>query len=269
MDANSWEDSMAFSPRPYQAAAVDAVLSRYNAGQRQMMVALPTGAGKTVVAALLIDALLQKIRGKRILFLSHRKEIIEQTAEKIALQIGPDRVTIDQADLRPSPHAAVVVASIQTIIGRLEEYDAETFAAVIIDECHHAFAPTWIRTISYFGRQEASLLLGLTATSRRSDGRCVSALFQDVAYEITQGELQEAGYLVPLSYYTVEASLGLSTIGRDNEGDFPVSFLGRIMNTPELISLTLRAWREQCSQLKTIAFCAGVDHAEGLAKAFQ
>ncbi len=233
------------------------------------MLRLPTGAGKTVVAALIIEKLLMRLDGKRILFLSHRKEIVEQTAEKIGIQVGSARVTIDQAERRADTQAPIVVASIQSLLGRLDEYDPQTFGAIIIDECHHAFAKTWLHTIGYFGKRQESLLLGLTATSKRSDGRCVSTLFQETAFEISLGELQEAGHLVPLAYFTVEASLGLNKIGFDNEGDFPASFLGRIMNTPEVIALTLRAWREQSSKLKTIAFCASVAHAEELARSFR
>jgi ATP-dependent helicase IRC3 len=262
-------EHMSFAPRPYQSAAVDTVLSKYHSGLRQMMIALPTGAGKTVVAALIMEKLLSVLDGKRLLFLAHRKEIIEQTAEKIAIHLGADLVTIEQAETRPDPHARIVVASIPTLANRLQDYDPELFGAVIVDECHHSYAKSWQQTIGHFGKCPESLLLGLTATSRRSDGRCVSALFQELVFEITLGELQEAGHLVPLSYFTVEASLGLNKLGLDHESDFPVSFLGRIMNTPEMISLTLRAWREQAANLKTIAFCAGVDHAEALAKAFR
>jgi len=259
---------MSFKPRCYQAAAVAAVMAKYDSGRRQLMLGLPTGAGKTVVAALLIEELLTRLNGKRVLFLAHRKEIIEQTAEKLGVQIGTENVTIEQAERYADPKVPIVVASVQTLVGRLHDYDPETFGAVIVDECHHAFAKSWLATIGHFGVRRDSLVLGLTATSKRSDGRCVSSLFQETAFEISLGELQELGHLVPLAYYTVEASLGLNKIGLDNEGDFPVSFLGRIMNTPEVIALTVRAWREQSLNLKTIAFCASVAHAEALARAF-
>lgn len=259
---------MSFEPRAYQIQAVKALIEAYHAGKRQLLLRLPTGAGKTVVSALLIEKMLALIPGRRILFIAHRKEIIEQTAEKIAQQVGSKLVTIEQASLSACPNARVVVASIQTLTHRLDEYNAKNFGLLIIDECHHAFAKTWLDTIAYFGKNEDTLLLGLTATPKRSDGRCITGLFRDTAFEISLGELQEQGFLVPMDYYTIEASLGLGSLSLDASGDFQTTQLGKIMNTTELRALILRAWLEKAYGQKTIIFCASIAHAEDLTHDF-
>ncbi|RYZ52086.1 MAG: DEAD/DEAH box helicase [Proteobacteria bacterium] len=228
---------------------------------------LPTGAGKTVISALLIDQLLDLLEPRRILFLAHRKEIIDQTAVKIGQQIGLDRVGVEQADRRADLSVRVVVGSVQTIIGRLDDFDPEDFAAIIVDECHHAFAKTWMDTISHFGKRADTLLLGLTATPKRSDGRSIEELFPETAFEISLGELQDQGYLVPMDYCTIEASLGLGELSVQS-GDFQATLLGKIMNSDEMRALTVKACLEKARGKKTIAFCASIKHAEDLTRDF-
>jgi|GEM_PF-2596099 ATP-dependent helicase IRC3 len=259
---------MSFKPRNYQKAAVCSVIEGYRSGKRQLLLRLPTGAGKTVISALIIEELLGLLGQQRILFLAHRREIIDQTAETIARQIGAQRVSIEQAERKAEAAAQVVVASVQTLAGRLDEYPAAGFGALIVDECHHAYAKTWMDVISHFGSCAQTLLLGLTATPRRSDGRCVGELFRETAFEISLGELQEQGYLVPMAYYTIEASLGLGSLSLDASGEFQASFLAKIMNSSEVRELTVRACLEKAQGQKTIAFCASVEHAKDLAGDF-
>ena len=259
---------MKFEPRAYQTQAVQSVIQAFAQGQRQLLLRLPTGAGKTVIAALILEQMLHRIPGRRMLFLAHRKEIVDQTADKISQQIGAHLVSVEQAERRAAADARVVVASIQSLTARLQDYAAEDFGILIVDECHHAFAKTWMDTISHFGKQGNTLLLGLTATPKRSDGRCISELFPETAFEVSLGELQEQGFLVPMDYFTIEATLGLNTLATDSSGDFQSTQLARMMNTPELRALLLRAWLEKAKGKKTIIFCASIAHAQELTKDF-
>lgn len=258
---------MHFEIRAYQTEAVRSVLSRYEEGQRKLLLRLPTGAGKTVISALLIEQLLTVLGSKRILFLAHRKEIIDQTALKIAAQVGSDLVGVEQAERSAPEGVRIVVGSVQTIIGRLEYFNAEDFGAVIVDECHHAYAKTWMDTIGHFGKRSETLLLGLTATPKRSDGRSIEELFSETAFEISLGELQDQGYLVPMDYCTIEAKLGLGELSIQN-GDFQATLLAKIMNSEEMRELTVKACLEKARGKKTIAFCASLKHAEDLTRDF-
>ncbi|MBW1796380.1 MAG: DEAD/DEAH box helicase family protein [Deltaproteobacteria bacterium] len=75
---------MKFSPRPYQKKAVEAVISRYNNGLNKMLLHLPTGAGKTVIATLIIEKLINPSDIGKILFVAHREEILGQTWQTIS-----------------------------------------------------------------------------------------------------------------------------------------------------------------------------------------
>jgi superfamily II DNA or RNA helicase len=257
-----------FVPRPYQQQAVDEVLSRRQVGKRKLLLHLPTGAGKTVIAALLIDRLLRLPGAGRVLFLAHRKEIIDQTAEKIATQIGAEHVGVEQAD-RSAGKSQVVVASVQSIHQRLDDFKPSEFSAVIVDECHHIFAKSWLETVAHFQKGSDTLLVGLTATPQRTDGRSADRFFEEVAFEITLGHLQDLGYLVPMEYHTIETSLGLDLVGIAGNGDFQASGLSAVMNTPEARGLAMRAWKEKASRLKTIMFCASVAHADQMRRDFE
>lgn len=257
-----------FQPRPYQSQAVDAVLTKYQSGKSRLLLHLPTGAGKTVIAALLMEKLLKLSQSERILFVAHRQEIVDQTAEKIAAHFGDLRVGLEQGDRSAAGDERVVVASIPSLHQRLEKFDPGEFTAIIVDECHHIHARTWLETIRHFDRDEKKLLVGMTATPRRTDGRSADEFFDELAFEITLERLQDLGYLVPMEYFTVEASIGLDSLGLSVNGDFQAKALAAAMNTPELRALAIRAWSERSRFQKTIAFCASVTHAEAMTRDF-
>ena len=238
----------------------------YTKGELKRLLVLPTGAGKTLIATFIMDRLLGLVDTGRILLISHREEIIHQTVRKIHQQIPNITVGIEQGDKR-AQNSRVVVASIQSLARRLPCFDPDEFSLVIIDECHHVFAKTWIKACLYFQSNPKLLLVGMTATPIRSDGRSVKDFFGDPCFEITMEELQAHGYLVPIRYYTFEASLGLSDV-KIRQGDFEVTAISRIMNTNPVRVLTLRAWQEKASGQKTIIFCSGVEHAKNLAEDF-
>ncbi|HYX36921.1 MAG TPA: DEAD/DEAH box helicase family protein, partial [Oligoflexus sp.] len=114
----------------------------------------------------------------------------------------------------------VVVASVQSLAQRLSSFDPSEFSVVIADECHHVYAKTWADTIAHFQKKSDTLLLGMTATPRRTDGRSADQAFGEVAYEISLDALQDLSYLVPMDYYTVDANLGLGEVEISQAGDF-------------------------------------------------
>ena len=233
-----------------------------------MLLHLPTGSGKTVIAALLVEKLLPRVSG-RVLFIAHRKELLDQTAATLKRQIPGLRLSIEQGRRTADLDAQVIIASIQSLVHRKEAYAADRFSVIICDECHRALAPRWLDVIEYFHEKRAgdALLLGMTATPRRTDGRSAVAVFDTVAYAISKLELQELGYLVPVHYWSVRTDLHLDRV-RMSGGDFQISSLSKTMNTPAIRALTLRAWQARGSGRKTLGFCASVAHARQLAADF-
>jgi hypothetical protein len=226
-----------FLPRPYQEKAVREVLTLYKDGARKMLLHLPTGSGKTIIA-------------------------MEQHLPGLA-------ISIDQGERRADPAAQVIIASIQSLSKRKDAYRPDLFSLIVCDECHRALAPSWVEVIEHFNdeRDGDALLLGMTATPRRTDGRTALDVFNLVAYEIAKPELQDLGYLVPIQYWGVKAALSLDHVKRSG-GDFQVGALSAVMDTPHVRALTLRAWEGKAKGRKTLVFCASVRHAHRLAADF-
>ncbi len=262
--------SKPFRLRPYQKKAVAAVVSRYKEkNQRRMLLYLPTGAGKTVIATYIIKAFRETKGFGKVLFVAHRREIINQTASTIRRHLPWINVKIEQGERTTKGDGAITLASVQSLVHRKEKFDPREYALIICDECHRALAPSWGEVIDYFHTQAGrhTLLLGMTATPQRTDGKSVLEVFGRTAFEISRPDLEDLGYLVPMRYFTIRGNLDLDKV-KMSAGDFQVGALSRVMNMPATRALTLKAWIEQGGGKKTIAFCAGVDHAFDLAADF-
>jgi superfamily II DNA or RNA helicase len=261
--------SKRFLPRPYQQKAVREVLALYKDGARKMLLHLPTGSGKTIIATLIIEQLLPLIDTGKVLFIAHRRELLDQTAETLKQHLPGLAISIDQGERRADPAAQVIIASIQSLSKRKDVYRPDLFSLIVCDECHRALAPSWVGVIEHFHDQRDgnALLLGMTATPRRTDGRSALDVFDLVAYEIAKPELQDLGYLVPIQYWGVKAALSLDQVKRSG-GDFQVGALSAVMDTPHVRALTLRAWEDKSNGRKTLVFCASVRHAHRLAADF-
>ncbi len=259
-----------FKLRPYQKAAVQAVLTRYRQQQRRMLLYLPTGAGKTVIATFLIKALRSEERFRNVLFVAHRREILDQTARTLRQHLPDLTLQIEQAERTGEGTADITIASVQSLVRRMDRFDPRAFDLVICDECHRALAPSWEEVIRHFATQagKSTLLLGMTATPRRSDGKSALEVFEQTAFEISRTDLEDLGFLAPMRYFTIRTDLKLDRV-KLSGSDFQVGALGRIMNTAEHRALAVKAWLERGAGDRTIAFCAGVEHAHQLAADFQ
>lgn len=176
--------------RPYQDRAIDALRASYRAGHRAPCLVLPTGAGKTVVAAAIIRAAVD--RGGRVLFLAHRSELLHQTVSKLeAAGIHDVRLVRASTTLGPAD-ARVTVGSVQTLTGRLDRLPPASL--IVCDEAHHFVATTFARILSQY---QDALVLGLTATPERGDGQPLGDIFDDLVVGATVNELTDLGHLVP------------------------------------------------------------------------
>lgn len=256
------------SLRPYQQAAIASIHERLASGQRRLLVALPTGTGKTVVFAALPTAL--GLRG-RWLVLAHREELLEQAKAKLEAANPHLSVAIEQADRR-AEGADVVVASVPTLQrARLEALDPAEFAGVIVDEAHHAVATSYRAIFDHFGLfQEgcARPLLGFTATPTRGDQVGLSSVFEAIAHEATLRQMVADGFLCPITGHRVDTQADLSGV-TVRAGEFVTKELAEAIDTPERNALIVRAYRDLAPGRPAIAFCADVAHAGHLAEAFR
>lgn len=244
--------------RPYQQQAVDSVL-RELADVRSTLLVLPTGAGKTRVAT----EIAFRRGADRILFLAHRDELLVQARARLARDCG-DIVGLDQAD-RMAGDERLVVASIQTISrpSRLERFRPDRFDLIVVDESHHACAPTYKRVLDYFAKAK---ICGLTATPDRADEKAMGQIFDSVAFLYEIEDAIHDGYLCDVTCTRIEiAGLDLSSV-KTTAGDLNQGELDTIMKVEENLLAVADATIREAGDRKTLVFTTSVDNAKRLAE---
>lgn len=171
---------------PFQQRAIDGVKHAYGEGARRIVLVLPTGAGKTRTSTEIVGGAIRK--GRRVLFLAHRGELVSQASESMS-RLGVDHGVV-MAGRPASPHAPIQVASVQTLVARPDSLPPTDI--IVVDECHHAVAATWHALLGRYPTPE--LILGLTATPERGDrkplGESSGGVFQKLVSVTSVGELQ-------------------------------------------------------------------------------
>lgn len=245
--------------RPYQTAAISAVEREYERGTQRTLLVLPTGCGKTVVFAELARRAVA--RGRRVLVLAHRAELLEQAQSKLA-DVGV-WAAIEKAERRAG-FAPVVVASVQTLQRkRLAELDPKAFD-VVVDEAHHAPAASYRAILEHFA---GARVLGVTATPARADGKALGELFGSCAYRYELRDAIRDRWLVPITARRVFVeSVDLSAI-RSRAGDLANDELAAVMATDEAILGVVGPLLELAGARRTIVFAVDVAHASAIAQA--
>jgi DNA repair protein RadD len=247
--------------RPYQSDIIAEFERLVAVGERHILMVAPTGSGKTVIAAAII-----KGNTRRTLVVAHRREIVNQTSEKLTA-FGVHHGVIQAGDddkLRPM--AAVQAASIQTLHARAIRSSAMPMplaAMLIIDEAHHACAPTYRAVIEKYPN---AIVLGLTATPCRGDGRGLGGIFTTMLECPQVPELVEDGYLVKTKVYApVDPDLkGVRTVA----GDYAEGQLADRMDRPKLVGDVVTHWFKHGEQRRTVVFACSVGHSVHIANEF-
>jgi DNA repair protein RadD len=248
--------------RPYQKDVIAEFHSRVESGCRRIMLAAPTGSGKTVIFAEIIR---EKARARRpVLVLAHRREIIAQTSQKLH-DLGIAHGII-QAGFPARPLEDVQVASIQTLHRRA--IHAETMVLpradlLVIDVAHHCPANTYTKIIEGYPN---AILLGLTATPCRGDGRGLGGIFEMIIECPQVAPLIEQGFLVKTRVY---APVNPDLTGvRTQAGDYAESQLADHMDRPKLIGDIVTHWHKFGERRKSVAFTVNVSHSVHLRDEF-
>jgi len=244
--------------RPYQEAAVADLRLAYATGHRAPLLVMPTGAGKTQVFTYITAAMAQ--RGRRVTILVHRRELIAQASRKLD-QAGVTHGII--AAGTPATNAPIQVASVQTLVRRLEETPSPDL--IIIDEAHHAAAGSWGKILDHW---PDALRLGVTATPARLDGRGLRDNFDLIVHGPTVSDLTAAGYLAPSKFYAPPQVADLSTIPT-RAGDFASDATAAAMDKPSITGDAIDHYQRICPGAPAIAFCCTTDHAENVAAQFR
>jgi superfamily II DNA or RNA helicase len=246
--------------RDYQQKGVNDIRASYLKKKRAPLYVLPTGGGKTVVFSYI--AINTASRKKRVLILVHRIELLRQTSAKLH-ESGVEHGLIN-AKFTPNSMASVQVASVQTLVRRLDKVRLD-YDLVIIDEAHHATATTWKKILN---RIPLARNLGVTATPMRSDGTGLNDMFDDLIVGPSIKELTKRGHLVPSVVYAPTEKLDLSKV-RIINGEYDKDEVENIVDNSMITGSAVEYYTKVCPGVPAIAFCVSVKHAEHVAEEFR
>lgn len=256
--------------RDYQTEALDALARGRAEGQTKQLVVLPTGSGKTIVAAEDIRRVVERT-GRGALFIAHRDELIKQPAQKIPLVWDNPDIGRVKAEDNELGHK-VTVASVQTISRdkRLRQIvEAQKYSILYIDEAHHAPAKTYMKIVNAVVEANPEIkVVGLTATPVRADKTKMKEVFADITYEKSILDLIKSGYLTDLKLKQVPLDASIDGIKKSG-GDLKPSEVRQIVTKPHIMVAMVDAWKNTAVDRRTIAFAVDVEHAHKLAACFR
>ncbi len=260
-------------PFPFQLEILDRLeVERTLHGRHRNLVIAATGTGKTVIAAFDYLRACERARTRpRLLFLAHRREILEQ-AQATFRQVLRDHAFGELCvDGNVPEQWEYVFATIQSAASNLgERVAAEHFRVVVVDECHHAPADSYQRVLRLL---RPEVLLGLTATPERSDGKSLLPDFGGrIAAELRLWHALDRQLLVPFEYYGVADAAGTNleklrwSRNGYQQGELSTLYTGNEARV-DLIVEQLRRRVVDPRRIRAIAFCVSVEHAAFMASA--
>ena len=247
-------------PRPAQQLALDALNETVEEGYEKALVVLATGLGKTYLAAFFAQDY------PRVLFIAHREELLLQAQQSFA-HVFPERTSGIYNGQQKENDADFIFASIQTLAMQhhLHRFEPTAFDLIVVDEFHHAAAPTYEKVLHHF---KPKFLLGLTATPDRLDNKDVYSLCDgNEAISIHFLDAIRQNWLSPFIYYGVLDETDYSALKwRNNRYD--EEELLRLQMRDSYAEAVLVAWKEH-KQSRTIGFCSSVRQAVFLSEHFE
>ncbi|WP_431885268.1 DUF3427 domain-containing protein [Micromonospora wenchangensis] len=255
-------------PYPYQAEILaDLDAERQVHGRHRNLVLMATGTGKTVVAALDYRRLHRNKTVDSLLFVAHQEQILRQSLSTFRQVMGDGSFGETLVGGQVPTRWTHVFASIQSLHRR--EIDPQAYDMVIVDEFHHAEAPTYARLLE---RLAPRVLLGLTATPDRADGGDVRRWFDGrAAVELHLWDALERQLLAPFQYFGVHDDTDLSHLRWRRGQGYDLADLDDVYTGDDARArIILRAVRDtvDTDRMRALGFCVGIGHAEFMANWF-
>lgn len=249
---------MAIVLRDYQEEIIQNVRTALKRSRRILLQA-PTGAGKTALASFMTGQTAE--RGAPVWFICHRTELVEQTSKTFS-KFGIHHGFI-AANCPNNANSQTKVCSIDTLKNRLDRLTPPKLA--IIDEAHHASAAGWAVVIDWLTANGA-LVVGLSATPQRLDGKGLDAHFDDIVLGPSVAWLIEEGHLSPFDIYAPHKPD--MTGVRKAMGDFAKGEAAEKMDKPKLTGDMIAHWLKYANGMRTIGFGVTVPHSRHMADQF-
>lgn len=271
-DNNSAEIyTMDIAPYSYQQEILDKLdAERKVRGYNRNLIVAATGTGKTVISALDYKRFCRQNNDKpcRLLFVAHREEILKQSMYTF-------RAVLKDANFGEMFVGNYKPESIDNLFMSIQTFNSQSFTDktspdfydyIIVDEFHHAAAPTYQKLLSYYNPH---ILLGLTATPERMDGKSILPYFNNrIAAEIRLPEAIDRKLLCPFQYFGVTDSVDLDNLkwaaGGYDKGELSriYTLSGMIANRrADLVISSLLKYVTDIDDVKGLGFCVTVEHA--------
>lgn len=259
------------APRPYQTEILEQLDSeRTRYGRHRNLLVAATGTGKTVVSAFDYQRLREQWGTARLLFVAHRQEILEQamfTFRNVLRDGSFGELMVGDRSPGVGDH---VFASVQKLAHvDLAQVSPDAYDVIVIDEFHHAAAPTYKRLLEHFKPRE---LLGMTATPERTDLRDVTSHFDGrIAFEMRLWDALDQQLLAPFTYFGVADGTDFSAVEWRPSG-YDVETLDNLVTGNEIrLGKVVEALGERVLdplRMRCLGFCVSVAHAEWMARRF-
>ena len=268
------EDDYSFDIRPfsYQQEILDKLSAeRQIRNHFKNLVVAATGTGKTVISAFDYKHFKQENSHAKLLFVAHRKEILKQSIKcfrGVLHDANFGELFIGGATPNCLDNLFVSIETFNS-----QELDKKTssdfYDFIIIDEFHHAAAPTYQRLLAYY---KPKILLGLTATPERMDGKNILSYFDNrIAAEIRLPEAIERKLLCPFHYFGITDNVDLQSV-KWSRGGYDKTALSNVYTGSDLrvilILQQLKKYVADMEKVKGLGFCVSKEHAEYMAQRF-
>lgn len=244
--------------RDYQETLIEGCRQVFRQGEDTVLIQLPTGGGKTITSAFMVQRSSDK--GLVCWWLVHRREIIAQASKTFA-SLGIAHGIVAGGHCTDTMKR-VQIGSIQTIVRRLEQLPAPDM--IFFDEAHHMASGQYQ---SVFDRFPNAKKVGMTATPSRLDGRGLRQWFANMVKGPTPALLIERGALSPYKLFSATQP-DLSEVGTQ-AGDFKKDRLAAIMDKPAIIGDAVQQYQKNCPGKRAVAFAVNIEHSRHIVQQFQ
>ena len=278
-DANNPElYTMDIAPYSYQQEILDRLeAERTVRGYTRNLVVAATGTGKTVISALDFKRFRKQNPGKpcRLLFVAHREEILKQSLYTF-------RAVLKDANFGELFVGSYKPESVDNLFLSIQTFNSQGFTDktapdfydyIVVDEFHHAAAPSYKKLLEYY---QPKILLGLTATPERMDGKSILPYFNNrIAAEIRLPEAMDRKLLCPFQYFGVTDNIDLDTL-RWSAGGYDKTELSNLYTLSgvaanrraDLVVSSLLKYVTDIDDVKGLGFCVSIEHAQFMCSYF-